>query len=48
LETELAKGDKELKAKTARDKRKPRIPDDLPVSEELIIDPEEVQAEPQA
>jgi transposase len=48
LEAELAKGDKELMAKTARNERKPRIPDDLPVSEELIIDPEEVKATPQA
>jgi len=48
LEAELAKGDKQLKAKTARGERKPRLPDDLPVSEELIIDPEAVKAEPQA
>lgn len=48
LEAELLKGDKELKAKTARSERKPRLPDDLPVSEEIIVDPEEVQAQPQA
>lgn len=48
LEAELLKGDKELKAKTPRGERKPRLPDDLPVSEEIVIDPEEVKAEPQA
>ena len=48
LEAELLKGDKELKAKPARGDRKPRIPDDLPVSEEIIVDPEEVKAAPEA
>lgn len=48
LEAELEKGDKELKAKPARSERKPRIPEHLPVSEEVVIDPDEVKAQPQA
>ena len=48
LEAELEQGEKELKAKTPRGERKPRIPDDLPVSEEIIVDPEEVKTTPQA
>jgi transposase len=48
LEAELAKGTQELKAKAPRAERKPRIPEHLPVSEEIIIDPDEVKAEPEA
>jgi hypothetical protein len=50
LEAELEKGDKELKSKPARrhDERKPRIPDHLPVSEEITVVPAEVEAQPEA
>jgi transposase len=48
LEAELAKGSKELKARPPRAERKPRIPDHLPVSEEIIVDPDEVKAAPEA
>lgn len=48
LEAELGKGDRELKAKGARGERRPRLPDDLPVGEEIIVDPEEVKARPEA
>ena len=50
LEAELEKGRKELKARPARrnDERKPRIPEHLPVGEEIIVDPEEVKADPAA
>lgn len=50
LEAELKRGDKELRTKPARgnDERKPRIPEHLPVGEEIIIDPAEVLAEPDA
>jgi transposase len=48
LEAEIAKGDKQLKARPARPERKPRIPDHLPVSEEIIVIPDEVKADEQA
>jgi transposase len=50
LEAELKRGEKELKAKPSRrnDERKPRIPDHLPVSEEITVVPAEVQARPEA
>ncbi|OYW28589.1 MAG: hypothetical protein B7Z47_05670 [Chthoniobacter sp. 12-60-6] len=48
LEAELARGGKELKARPARGERKPRIPEHLPVGEEIIVDPQEVQAGPAA
>ena len=48
LEAELAKGTQELKAKAPRAERKPRIPEHLPVSEEIIVDPDEVRAAPEA
>ncbi len=48
LEAEIEAGNKQLKAKAQRPERKARLPDNLPVSEEIIVDPEEVQAEPQA
>ena len=48
LEAELVKGTQELKAKAPRAERKPRIPDHLPVSEEIIVDPDEVKAAPDA
>jgi transposase len=50
LEAELQKGDKELKARPVRRKeeRKPRLPENLPVGEEIIVEPAEVKAEPQA
>lgn len=47
LEAELEKGNKQLKAKPARMQRKPRIPENLPVGEQIIIDPEEVKAAPE-
>lgn len=46
LEAELGKGDKELRAKGARGERRPRLPEHLPVGEEIIVDPEEVKARP--
>ena len=49
LEAELAKGEKELRpSKPARSERKLRIPEHLPVSETILIEPEEVKADPQA
>lgn len=50
LEAELEKGRQELQARRARrnDERKPRIPEHLPVGEEIIVDPEEVKADPAA
>lgn len=48
LEAELARGGKELKKGRGRDERKPRIPEHLPVGEEIIVDPQEVQADPAA
>jgi transposase len=49
LEAELAKGDKELKQATKpRRERKLRIPEHLPVSETIVIEPDEVKADPQA
>lgn len=50
LEAELKKGERELKARPARrrEERKPRIPEHVPVGEEVIVDPEEVKADPQA
>ena len=36
---EVAKADDEHKAKKPRSERRPRTPENLPVSEELIIDP---------
>jgi transposase len=47
LEAELDKGNQTLKAKPARRERKLRIPAHLPVSEEIIIDPDEVTARPE-
>ena len=49
LEAELAKGEKDLKQSTKpRKERKLRIPEHLPVSETIIIEPAEVKADPQA
>jgi transposase len=49
LEAELEKGRQELKSKKpARSERKPRIPEHLPVGEEIIVDPEEVKTDPAA
>jgi transposase len=49
LEAELDAGDKELKTRAVRSgARKPRLPDNLPVGEEIIVDPQEVQADPRA
>ena len=49
LEAELAKGEKELKQSTKpRNERKLRIPEHLPVSETIVIEPDEVKAAPQA
>ena len=48
LEAEIAKGDKDLKSTPARPERKPRLPDHLPVSEEIILIPDEVKADAQA
>lgn len=47
LEAELAKGDKELKQTTKpRKERKLRIPEHLPVSETIVIEPDEVKSNP--
>ena len=48
LAAELEQGSKELKTKPARGERKPRLPEHLPVGEEIIVDPAEVQADPTA
>ena len=48
LEAELTKGGRELKAGPARGERKPRLPEHLPVGEEIIVDPAEVRQEPEA
>lgn len=49
LEAELAKGGKELKQVTKpRKERKLRIPEHLPVSETIVIEPDEVKSDPQA
>lgn len=48
LEAEIARGEKTLKAKPARPERKPRLPEHLPVSEEIILIPDEVKADEEA
>jgi transposase len=48
LEAELERSDRELKTKPARGERKPRLPEHLPVGEEVVIDPPEVSAQPDA
>jgi transposase len=49
LEAELAKGEKELKQSTKpRKERKLRHPENLPVSDTIVIVPDEVKAHPQA
>ena len=47
LEAEIEKGNQALQVKAKLQERKPRIPEHLPVDEELVIDPEEVLAEPE-
>ncbi len=48
LEAEIEKRGSELKAGQARGERKPRLPEHLPVGEEIIVDPQEVTAQPEA
>ena len=49
LEAELARGEKELKRTTKpRNERRLRIPEHLPVSETIVIEPDEVKADPGA
>lgn len=48
LEAEIAAESKAEKKRKTRAEREPRIPEHLPVSERLIIDPEEVKAAPEA